>query len=89
MWHNDPFSQRNILIERTGGIGVCVCVFVWVYMGGGWSKFELKGGGVGNIGPLHKMGGQEPSGNYAIALKWVKHILKSLAAFAVRSLICV
>ena len=58
MWHNDPFSQRNILIERTGGIGVCVCVClcgcIWVGVG---QNLNLRGGGVGNIGRLHKMGG--------------------------------
>ena len=42
MWHDPPFSQRNMTAEKT----VEVTVGVW----GVWIKFEKGVCGVGNIG---------------------------------------
>ena len=57
IWRNHPFSQANKATKRAGSIGGvywrCVCIFVWVFVGGGLT-FEKKR--VDSIGGLHKIG---------------------------------
>ena len=47
LWRDHPFIQRNRTTERTVGVGVRGDRELG---GGGWTKFEKKRGGVGNIG---------------------------------------
>ena len=51
------------------GVGVgadrkCMCVCVWGGGGGGGGTKFKKGGRVGNIGGLHKIGGYDPFVKY-------------------------
>ena len=71
MWHNHPFSQRIKAIERVVRVGV----------GGnrkvGGGQILKKGGGLGNIGGLHKIGGElEPLCQQSILKKTFKKDLK-------------
>ena len=47
MWHDYPFTQRNMKTEKT--VGAAVGSDREVGLGGVWTKFE-KGVWVGNIG---------------------------------------
>ena len=47
MWCDHPFSQRNRTTERTVWVGVAGNREV--EGGGNWTKFEKRGGGIGNI----------------------------------------
>ena len=47
MWCDHAFSQRNRTTERTVWVGVAGNREV--EGGGNWTKFEKRGGGIGNI----------------------------------------
>ena len=65
MWHDYPFTQRNMKTEKT--VGAAVGSDREVGLVGVWTKFE-KGVWVGNIGGgggvLHKIIRLVPSANY-------------------------
>ena len=76
MWHNLPFSKRNKATERAARVEVEGDRKEW---GGGgmegWTKFEKWGKGRQYNGGLHKIGGFDPSTNYAILVLFSRRII--------------